>query len=66
MEFYFLNWVQLSYDFGKVVPSGTIQGKVYRLGYLKVHYFFLVKVFLTNILHLCSYCFNISYIKTLI
>jgi hypothetical protein len=23
MEFYFLNWVQLSYDFGKVVPSGT-------------------------------------------
>jgi len=28
MEFYFLNWVQLSYDVGKVVPSGTIQGKV--------------------------------------
>jgi hypothetical protein len=28
MEFYFLNWVQLSCDFGKVVPSGTTQGKV--------------------------------------
>ncbi len=27
MEFYFLNWVQLSCDFGKVVPSGTTQGK---------------------------------------
>jgi hypothetical protein len=26
MEFYFFNWVQLSYDFGKVVPSGTTQG----------------------------------------
>jgi hypothetical protein len=26
MEFYFLNWVQLSCDFGKVVPSGTTQG----------------------------------------
>jgi hypothetical protein len=26
MEFYFLNWVQLSYDFGKVVLSGTNQG----------------------------------------
>jgi hypothetical protein len=26
MEFYFLNWVQLSYDFGKVVLSGTTQG----------------------------------------
>jgi len=26
MEFYFLNWVQLSYDFGKVVPSGTTPG----------------------------------------
>jgi hypothetical protein len=30
MKFYFLNWVQLSYDFGKVVPSGTTQGKVCR------------------------------------
>ncbi len=28
MDFYFLNWVQLSYDFGKVVPSSTTQGKV--------------------------------------
>jgi hypothetical protein len=28
MEFYFLNWIQLSYDFGKVVPSGITQGKV--------------------------------------
>jgi hypothetical protein len=28
MEIYFLNWVQLSCDFGKVVPSGTTQGKV--------------------------------------
>jgi hypothetical protein len=28
MEFYFLNWVQLSYDLGKVVFSGTTQGKV--------------------------------------
>jgi len=26
MEFYFLNWVQLSYDFDKVVPSGITQG----------------------------------------
>jgi hypothetical protein len=26
MEFYFLNWVQLSCDFGKVVPNGTTQG----------------------------------------
>jgi hypothetical protein len=26
MEFYFLNWVQVSYGFGKVVPSGTTQG----------------------------------------
>jgi hypothetical protein len=25
---YFLNWVQLSYDFGKVVTSGTTQRKV--------------------------------------
>ncbi len=28
MKFYFLNWVQLSYYFGKVVPSGSTQGKV--------------------------------------
>jgi hypothetical protein len=28
MEFYFKNWVQLSYYFGKVVPSVTTQGKV--------------------------------------
>jgi hypothetical protein len=28
MKFYFLNWVQFSCDFGKVVPSGTTQGKV--------------------------------------
>ncbi len=28
MEFYFLNSVQLSCDFGKMVPSGTTQGKV--------------------------------------
>jgi hypothetical protein len=28
MEFYFKNWVQLSYDFGKVVLSVTTQGKV--------------------------------------
>ncbi len=28
MEFFFLNQVQLSCDFGKVVPSGTTQGKV--------------------------------------
>jgi hypothetical protein len=26
--FIFLNWVQLSYDFGNVVPNGTTQGKV--------------------------------------
>jgi hypothetical protein len=26
VEFYFLNWVQLSYDIGKVVLSGTTQG----------------------------------------
>ncbi len=30
MEFYCFNWVQLSCDFGKVVPSGTTQGKVCR------------------------------------
>jgi hypothetical protein len=28
MKFYLLNWVQFSCDFGKVVPSGTTQGKV--------------------------------------
>ncbi len=28
MKFYFLNWVQFSCDFGKVVPSGITQGKV--------------------------------------
>jgi hypothetical protein len=28
MEFYFLNWVQLSYDFGMVVPTSTTQGNV--------------------------------------
>jgi hypothetical protein len=28
MEFYFFNLIQLSYDFGKVVLSGTTQGKV--------------------------------------
>jgi hypothetical protein len=28
MEFYFLNLIQLSYDFGKVVLNGTTQGKV--------------------------------------
>jgi len=28
MEFYFLNWVQLSCDFGKVVPSGTTPRQV--------------------------------------
>jgi hypothetical protein len=28
MEFYFLNWVQLSCDFNKVVPNGTTQGYV--------------------------------------
>jgi hypothetical protein len=27
MEFYILNWVQFSYDFDKVVPNGTTQGK---------------------------------------
>jgi hypothetical protein len=26
MEFYFLNWVQLSDDFGKVFPVDTTQG----------------------------------------
>jgi hypothetical protein len=26
MEFYFLNWIQLSYDFGKTVINGTTQG----------------------------------------
>jgi len=30
MEFYFLNWVQLSCDFGMVVPTSTTQGKVCR------------------------------------
>jgi hypothetical protein len=33
MELYFLNWVQLPYDFGKVVPSGTTQGKVCQYSY---------------------------------
>jgi hypothetical protein len=28
MEFYFLNWVQHSQDFGKVVPRGTTQGNI--------------------------------------
>jgi hypothetical protein len=28
MKIYFLNCVQLSYDFGKAVLSGTTQGKV--------------------------------------
>jgi hypothetical protein len=28
MEFYFLNWVQIPYDFGKVVSNGTTQGNV--------------------------------------
>ncbi len=28
MEFYFLNLIQVSYDFGKVVFNGTTQGKV--------------------------------------
>jgi hypothetical protein len=28
MEFYFLTWVQLLYDFRKVVSNGTTQGKV--------------------------------------
>ncbi len=55
MQFNFLNWVQLSGDFGKVVLSGTTQGKVCHLGYSKVHNCFLVKAFLTNILHLCSF-----------
>jgi hypothetical protein len=27
-KFYFLNWVQLSYDFGNVVPSDNTQRKV--------------------------------------
>jgi hypothetical protein len=32
MEFFKKNWVQLSCDFGKVVLSGTTQGKVcYRI-----------------------------------
>jgi len=26
MKFYFLNWVWFSYDFGKVVPSGSTEG----------------------------------------
>jgi len=28
MEFYFLNWVQLSCDFGEVVPNGTTPRQV--------------------------------------
>jgi hypothetical protein len=28
MEFYILNWIQLSYDFGKVISHDTTQGKV--------------------------------------
>jgi hypothetical protein len=35
MEFYFLNSVQLSCDFGKVVPSGTTQGKDYHIDFSK-------------------------------
>jgi len=31
MEFYFLNWVQLSCDFGKMVINGATQGKVCHL-----------------------------------
>jgi hypothetical protein len=37
---YFLNWVQLSYDFAKVVPSGTTQGKVCPV---KNEYYFIKK-----------------------
>jgi hypothetical protein len=32
MQFYLLNWVQLSCDFGKVVPSRTTQGKACQQG----------------------------------
>jgi hypothetical protein len=28
MDFFKKNWVQLSYDYGKVIPSGTTQRKV--------------------------------------
>jgi hypothetical protein len=38
MEFYFLNWVQLSCDFGKVIPNGTTQGKVYQYQHANIFY----------------------------
>jgi hypothetical protein len=31
MEFYLLNWVQLSYDFGKVISSESTQGYFHTL-----------------------------------
>ncbi len=35
------------------------------LGHSKVHSSFLVKSFLAFFLHICSFCFNISYIESL-
>jgi hypothetical protein len=33
------------------------------LGHSKVHNFFLVNLFLASFLHICSFCFNLSYIS---
>jgi hypothetical protein len=48
MEFYFLNLVQLSCDFGKVVPSGTTQGKVWWV-VTKSKNMFILNIELNNI-----------------
>jgi hypothetical protein len=61
MKFYFLNWIQLSYDFGKVVRSGTTQGKVadlqftYNQTYKHVHIHMMTHVQCIN-QHMCILC----------
>ncbi len=48
MEFYFSNSVQLSCDFGKVVLSGTTQGKVCQV-VTKSKNMFILNIKLNNI-----------------
>jgi hypothetical protein len=48
MEFYFLNSMQLSCDFGKVVPNGATQGKVCQV-VTKSKKVFILNIELNNI-----------------
>jgi hypothetical protein len=60
MKFYSLNWVQLSYDFGKMIPSGTAQGYFCPNRWIMIFIFFSL-FFLLFELYLILISFGIKF-----